>query len=72
MEKKKNKKTHGALKTREAFKGTLKQWGLIRQAMLWGTENIDCFCDYTLTLSNVCVGEREITLHGFFFFPVFC
>lgn len=39
----KQKKTHGALKTREAFKGTLKQWGLIRQAMLQGTENIDAF-----------------------------
>lgn len=54
------KKTHGALKNKEAFKGTLKQWGLISQAMLQGAENIDCFCDYTLTFSNVlCVGERE-------------
>lgn len=64
--KKNKKKTHGALKTREAFKGTLKQWGLIRQAMLAGTENIDCFCDYTLTLSNVCGREGNYSSWGFF------
>lgn len=38
--KKQKTKTHGTLKNREAFKDTLKQWGLIRQAMLRGT---DCF-----------------------------
>lgn len=67
----KQKTTHGALKTREAFKGTLKQWGLIRQAMLRGTENTDCFCDYTLTLSNVCGREGNYSWWGFFFLPVF-
>lgn len=70
MNKKKNqkqkKKPHGALKTREAFKGTLKQWGLIRQAMLQGTKNIDCLCDYTLTLSNVCGREGNYSSCGFF------
>lgn len=69
--KKNKKKTHGALKTREAFKGTLKQWGLIRQAMLPGTENIDCFCDYTLTLSNVCGREGNYSSWGFFFWSLF-
>lgn len=72
MNKKKQKKTHGALKNKEAFKGTLKQWGLISQAMLQGAENIDCFCDYTPTFSNVlCVGEWEANwCVSFFFF--FC
>lgn len=60
------KKTHGALKNKGAFKGILKQWGLISQAMLQGAENIDCFCDYTLTFSNVC-GREGIHLVCLFF-----
>lgn len=63
MNKKKN--THGALKNKEAFKGTLKQWGLISQAMLWGAENIDCFCDYTLTFSNVYENPLGVSLFSF-------
>lgn len=47
------------MKNKEAFKGTLKQWCLISQAMLQGAENIDCFGDYSLTFSNVCGRERE-------------
>lgn len=56
---KKKTKTHGTLKNKEAFKATLKQWGLISQAMLQGAENKDCFCDYTPTFSMKCyVSER--------------
>lgn len=64
---KKNK--HGALKNKEAFKGTLKQWSPISQAMLQGDENIDCLCDYTLTFSNtLCFGEKEASWVVVFFF----
>lgn len=62
---KKKQKTHGTLKNKEAFKGTLKQWGLISKAMLQGGENIGCFCDYTLTFSHVLCMREWDTIYFF-------
>lgn len=42
--------------------------------MLQGAENIDCFCDYTLTLSNMLCVERKkpIGVCLFFLFVKVC
>lgn len=35
--------------------------------MLQGAENTDCFCDYSLTFSNVCGKEGNHLVCSFFF-----
>lgn len=51
-------KKKSGFENKEAFNGTLKQWGLISQAMPQGAENMHCFCDYTLTFTDIfCFGE---------------